>query len=78
MHELLPKLSWNSVLRTYHQTSKFIPAFTHAGEPERGHLLKEIGTAVLFTHQANNDVNLWLYKHHKDFCESQGISFLVQ
>lgn len=77
LSELLPKLSWNSGVRRYNQTKRFIDAYRGADEPEKIRILGEVASNITFAHQMNNDVNLWLYKNERDFCEKNGIVFKV-
>lgn len=75
IHELLPRLSWNSIVRHYHDTAAFMKDFSEADETARIRMLSEVSSNILLNNQQNNDVNLWLYKNHKTFCEGNGITF---
>jgi len=78
LHLLLPRLSWNSVLREYHATDAFIKKFQSADDSTKKTLLHDVESSVIFSNQQNNDVNCWLYKTHKDYCEAQGVKFSVK
>jgi hypothetical protein len=75
VHELMNKLSWNSSLRRYHNTSLFISDFENADDEEKKYMLNEVQSNLLFNNQQNNDVNLWLYSTHHDFCDENKIKF---
>ena len=75
LHALLPLLSWNSHLRSYHRTASFIKRFTEGDDNARARMLHETAANIFFNYQQNNDVNVWLYTAHQAFCEQQGISF---
>jgi len=75
VHELLPRLSWNQTIRRYHNSSKFKNVFEQAGEEEKAKMLQEVQANLMFANQQNNDVNVWLYQNHQDFCQKKGIEF---
>lgn len=75
VHELLPRLSWNRFVRRYHNADKFMYQFEHNDADGRKQLLDETVANIVMSNQQNNDVNVWLYQKHKDFCEKQGITF---
>jgi len=78
IHELLPRLSWKSSLRQYHDTPDFIERFERADEAQREELLNAVLSNLVFSNQQNNDVNRWLEHNHGDFCEEQGIVFVEE
>jgi hypothetical protein len=75
LHELLPKLSWNSSLRGYHDTRSFRERFAKSDEHARAALLTGISSNLFFNYQQNNDANTWLYANHRELCEKQGLRF---
>ena len=75
VYELLPLLSWNKVIREYYDTPSFMARFSAADEAARKEMLGSVVPNILFSDHQNNDVNVWLYKNHKDFCESVGVHF---
>ncbi len=75
VHELLPRLSWNKHVRTYNNTDKFMHVFESSNDVRRAEMLSEAVSNVLFRNWQNNDVNVWLYQNHKDFCVKNGIKF---
>jgi hypothetical protein len=75
VHEILPRLSWNKALRTYHRTRKFMSKFEEADKEGRRTMLQGITANVFFANQQNNDVNVWLYTNHKQLCLNEGIEF---
>jgi len=77
VHELLPRLSWNSALRSYRRTERFLRQFAAADEDRRRALLNGVVANLHFHNQQNNDVNVLLFTHYHDFCESTGITFRV-
>lgn len=77
IHELLPRISWNKAIREYHNTDKFTADFLEGDTEKRQEMLRMATSNVVFSNQQNNDVNVWLYKNHKDFCVHQGVRFEV-
>lgn len=77
VHELLPRLSWNREIRRYHNSGKFQYLFHTADSEGRKELLQKVTANLLFRHQQNNDVNLWLYQNYQKECEEAGITFEV-
>mgnify|MGYP001569791956 CR=1 FL=1 len=77
VHELLPRLSWNDALRTYHNPRKFIPLFQRAGEETQRAFLRQLSSSIHFNNQQNQDVNLWLYRNHANVCQEEGLEFNV-
>jgi hypothetical protein len=77
LYELLPRISWNNVIRGYHDTDQFKDDFEDGQEEERASMLGEVVSNLSFNHYQNNDVNLWLYNHHSNFCDNHGIEFNV-
>lgn len=77
VHELLPRLSWNREVRRYHNSGKFKYLFHEADSEGRKELLQKVTANLLFRHQQNNDVNLWLYQNYQKECEEAGITFEV-
>lgn len=77
IHELLPRLSWNKTLRTYHNTEKFMSLYENADDARKKETLKEVTSNMLFNNQQNNDVNVWLYINHRQFCTDLGIEFAM-
>jgi len=77
IHELLPRISWNSSMRFYHNTTKFIEDFQKAGDDEKKDMLGKISSSINFNNQQNNDVNVWLYSQYREFCEKCGIEFVA-
>jgi hypothetical protein len=78
LHKLLPMLSWNASVRGYHDTRAFINAYEEATEGQKGMMLQQVSSNLLFQNQQNTDVNVWLYRRHKEQVEDQGIVFDVQ
>ena len=77
IHELLPRMSWNKTMRMYHDAPAFISEFERADEKARGEMLMSMAASINFSNQQNNDVNVWLYREYREFCESNGINFQV-
>jgi len=38
-------------------------------------MLRELQSNIMFGNQQNNNVNVWLYQNHRDFCENAGVKF---
>ncbi len=72
-----PEISWNTAVRNYHNTRRFIARFEAAEEPEKKQMLNDVISNVTFMHQQNNDVNLWLYQNYRQLCVNDGIEFEV-
>lgn len=77
VHDLLPRLSWNSTLRAYHTPLQFMKRFEAAAEEEKRRMLSEISSSIVFNNQQNPDVNRWLYERYRDFSEASGVSFRI-
>ncbi len=77
IHELLPRVSWNKTVRSYHDTRNFIVQFEKANKKEKRAMLKEVQSNLMFCNQQNNNVNVWLYQNHKELCSGQGLKFEV-
>lgn len=77
VHELLPRVSWNRVVRTYHNAERFIERFRQTDETGRKDLLSQITSHTILSNQQNNDVNVWLYKNYRQFCTGAGVQFDV-
>ncbi len=75
VHELLPRISWNSAVRHYNDTSGFIKSFEDSNDKKRKKMLQEVVSNITFINQQNNDVNSWLYANHKKTCEKAGLTF---
>jgi len=78
IHELLPRLSWNTNLRKYHNTLRFIRDFGKLGDDEKKTVVRDLTANISFHNHQNNDVNLWLYKNYRDLCAQAGAHFEVQ
>ncbi|MBM3199429.1 hypothetical protein FJZ53_00730 [Candidatus Woesearchaeota archaeon] len=78
VHELLPRLSWNKTLRNYSNTGKFIFLYNQADDSKRKEMLTSIASNIIFSNQQNNDVNVWLYNNHRQFCTDSGIEFCIE
>ena len=77
VYELLPRLSWNRTIRTYHNVRKFIKLFTDGDEVKKKEMLHNVFANMLFQHQQNNTVNTYLFQHYKQFCVDEGVSFTL-
>lgn len=75
--DLLPKVSWNEGIRLYNNSSRFISEFNKADETAKREMLNRVVANSMPGNYQNNDVNLYLYDNHKDFCSTNGISFNV-
>ncbi len=75
VHELLPRMSWNASIREYHDSLGFMDRFEKATDKQRKDMLVLVKSNIMFSNQQNNNVNLWLYQNHKEFCEKSGIKF---
>jgi len=78
LYELLPRLSWNKTIRGYHHTLRFMRKFQEAEIPEQRDLLRRVIANVILDTNQNNDINVWLYQNHKQFCFNEGIYFDVK
>jgi hypothetical protein len=76
--DLLPRLSASPALRHYHDTLGFVRQFSSGSDEDRKKYVTEAVVSMQFHSQQNNDVNRWLYSHHKDFCEEAGIQFSLE
>lgn len=77
IHELLPRISWNGPVRKYHNTREFMSEFGEADDEGKREILKEVQSNLMFSNQQNNNVNLWLYQNHKQFCLDEGLQFQI-
>lgn len=77
IHDLFSKLSWNRAIRDYHRTKEFKQKYSEADEAQKAKLLQEVKSNLIFRTQQNEEINLWLYQNHRDFCQEQGIEFDV-
>ena len=77
VHDLFSKLSWNGAIRDYHNTNGFKQQYLEADEAEKAKLLQEVKSNLIFSTQQNEEINLWLYQHHRYSCQGQGIEFEV-
>ena len=77
IHELLPRLSWNRTIRTYHNTGKFIYVFDKADADGKKELVNSVASSILFSNYQNNDVNVWLFNNYRDLCSAAGVNFEV-
>jgi hypothetical protein len=75
--DLLPKVSWNEGIRLYNNSSKFITEFNRADETAKKEMLNSVVANSMPGNYQNNDVNLYLYDNHREFCSANGISFNV-
>ncbi len=75
VHELLPRLSWNRTIRTYHNVRKFIHFFNQGDTSKKKEMLHNLFANMIFQHQQNNTVNTYLYEHYKQFCVDEGVQF---
>ena len=78
LHDLLPRLSWNNNLRSYHDTIAFVTQFEKENDDGKKKQLSQIMSSLLFLNQQNKDVNYWLYTNHKQACLDHGIRFDIR
>jgi hypothetical protein len=78
LYELLPKLSWNSNIRNYHDTHAFIQRMNSSDDIAKKGAITSLISSIMFDNQQNNATNLWLYQNEKELCEKLEIKFNVQ
>ncbi len=76
--QLIPRLSWDPVIREYHDTKGFKDKFLNSKDDLRVELVQDIVQHMRFANHQNNMVNRWLYQEHRELCESSGIIFSVK
>lgn len=75
--DLLPRVSWNEGIRFYNNSSRFISEFSKADDFGKKKILEEVAANSMPGNYQNNDVNLYLYDNHRDFCSTNGIGFNI-
>jgi hypothetical protein len=75
IHDLMPHLSWNNLLASYHDTKKFMHEFEQASKSRKHEMVSGVISGMKFSNQQNLDVNLWMYQNHKGICEKVGVNF---
>jgi hypothetical protein len=77
LYELLPRLSWNGIIRGYHQTDIFTKVFGSASDKEKADMVHKISKNMIFSNYQNYTVNNWLYENHQELCRKEGIRFEI-
>lgn len=76
-YALLGRLSWSPAIREYNDTKSFTSIFQAAPEEDQLSMLENVAADLLFSHQQNNDVNLFLYQNYQQMCQDHGFVFDV-